>query len=192
MSPFFGCLASLLHLNRYLASFCRISECLAKQFIQLYLPIRPNTTFSTFRMKHTVLCSLQMFERETKREKILETRHREMRLKERSKSSQDKYVTKCGEGLGCLKALIADYSYYLSLLLLQSDFRTCLIINQWRNIEVFFPIMKNSSVENMKNYICNPIFTTSGILVIEVLSRYQGLNTSENFFPTLSVDRDVK
>ncbi|XP_020904970.1 dynein intermediate chain 3, ciliary [Exaiptasia diaphana] len=31
-----------------------------------------------------------MFERETKREKILETRHREMRLKERSKSSQDK------------------------------------------------------------------------------------------------------
>ena len=32
----------------------------------------------------------QMFERETKREKILETRHREMRLKERSKSSQDK------------------------------------------------------------------------------------------------------
>ncbi|EDO40075.1 predicted protein [Nematostella vectensis] len=30
------------------------------------------------------------FERETKREKILETRHREMRLKERSKSSQDK------------------------------------------------------------------------------------------------------
>merc|ERR1712062_266472 len=45
------------------------------------------------------LCSLQrnekalvtaMFERETRREKILETRHREMKLKERSKSSQDK------------------------------------------------------------------------------------------------------
>lgn len=45
------------------------------------------------------LCSLQrnekalvtaMFERETRREKILEARHREMKLKERSKSSQDK------------------------------------------------------------------------------------------------------
>lgn len=48
------------------------------------------------------LCNIQrnekasvtaMFERETKREKILETRHREMRLKERSKSSQDKEET---------------------------------------------------------------------------------------------------
>lgn len=45
------------------------------------------------------LCNIQrnekssvnlMFERETKREKILETRHREMKLKERSKSQQDK------------------------------------------------------------------------------------------------------
>lgn len=32
----------------------------------------------------------QMFERETKREKILEARHREMRLKERSRSEQSK------------------------------------------------------------------------------------------------------
>ncbi|XP_068717827.1 dynein intermediate chain 3, ciliary-like [Montipora capricornis] len=48
------------------------------------------------------LCNMQrnekasvtaMFERETKREKILETRHREMRLKERSKSSQDREET---------------------------------------------------------------------------------------------------
>ena len=31
-----------------------------------------------------------MFDRETKREKILEARHREMRLKERSKSQQDR------------------------------------------------------------------------------------------------------
>ena len=31
-----------------------------------------------------------MFERETRREKILEARHREMKLKERTKSSQDK------------------------------------------------------------------------------------------------------
>lgn len=31
-----------------------------------------------------------MFERETRREKILEARHREMKLKERAKSSQDK------------------------------------------------------------------------------------------------------
>lgn len=45
------------------------------------------------------LCNIQrnekssvnaMFERETKREKILETRHREMKLKERSKSQQEK------------------------------------------------------------------------------------------------------
>lgn len=45
------------------------------------------------------LCTLQrnekglvtaMFERETRREKILESRHREMKLKERTKSSQDK------------------------------------------------------------------------------------------------------
>lgn len=36
-----------------------------------------------------VFC-LQMFERETRREKILEARHREMKLKERTKSSQDK------------------------------------------------------------------------------------------------------
>ena len=33
---------------------------------------------------------LKMFERETKREKILEARHREMRLKERSRSQQEK------------------------------------------------------------------------------------------------------
>lgn len=32
----------------------------------------------------------QMFERETKREKILEARHREMRLKDRSRSEQSK------------------------------------------------------------------------------------------------------
>jgi len=32
----------------------------------------------------------QMFERETKREKILEARHREMRLKERSRSQQER------------------------------------------------------------------------------------------------------
>ena len=30
-----------------------------------------------------------MFERETRREKILDTRHREMKLKERAKSSAD-------------------------------------------------------------------------------------------------------
>lgn len=35
------------------------------------------------------LC-LQMFERETKREKILEARQREMRLKERSRSEQSR------------------------------------------------------------------------------------------------------
>ena len=31
---------------------------------------------------------LQMFERETRREKILEARHRELKLKERAKSQQ--------------------------------------------------------------------------------------------------------
>ena len=31
-----------------------------------------------------------MFERETRRERILDSRHREMKLKERSKSSADK------------------------------------------------------------------------------------------------------
>lgn len=41
----------------------------------------------------------QMFERETKREKILEARHREMRLKERSRSEQSKDEdTKEGDG----------------------------------------------------------------------------------------------
>uniref|UniRef100_A0A6Q2XUY2 Dynein, axonemal, intermediate chain 2b n=2 Tax=Esox lucius TaxID=8010 RepID=A0A6Q2XUY2_ESOLU len=54
------------------------------------------------------LCTLQknekalataMFERETKREKILEARHREMRLKERSRSEQSKEEdTKEGDG----------------------------------------------------------------------------------------------
>ena len=40
-----------------------------------------------------------MFERETKREKILEARHREMRLKERSRSEQSKDEdTKEGDG----------------------------------------------------------------------------------------------
>lgn len=40
---------------------------------------------------HTLnLCIWQMFERETKREKILEARHREMRLKERSRSEQSR------------------------------------------------------------------------------------------------------
>ena len=32
----------------------------------------------------------QMFDRETRREKILDARHREMKLKERTKSSQEK------------------------------------------------------------------------------------------------------
>lgn len=53
------------------------------------------------------LCTLQrnekslvtaMFERETRREKILESRHREMKLKDRSKSSQDKEEEPQGEG----------------------------------------------------------------------------------------------
>lgn len=35
-------------------------------------------------------CCLQMFERETKREKILEARQREIRLKERSRSEQSR------------------------------------------------------------------------------------------------------
>ena len=34
-----------------------------------------------------------MFERETRREKILDARHREMKLKERAKSSQEKVYT---------------------------------------------------------------------------------------------------
>ena len=38
---------------------------------------------------------LQMFDRETRREKILEARHREMKLKERTKSQQgDKVCSK--------------------------------------------------------------------------------------------------
>lgn len=40
--------------------------------------------------RQSVLCLHQMFERETKREKILEARHREIRLKERSRSEQSK------------------------------------------------------------------------------------------------------
>ena len=35
------------------------------------------------------LLFIKMFERETRREKILDSRHREMKLKERSKSSAD-------------------------------------------------------------------------------------------------------
>lgn len=37
-----------------------------------------------------MLLNFQIFERETKREKILESRHREMKLKERTKSQLDK------------------------------------------------------------------------------------------------------
>ncbi|KAF4084935.1 hypothetical protein AMELA_G00111730 [Ameiurus melas] len=63
------------------------------------------------------LCTLQknekalataMFERETKREKILEARHREMRLKERSRSEQSKEEeTKNGEGEESTEDLVA-------------------------------------------------------------------------------------
>lgn len=50
----------------------------------------------------------QMFERETKREKILEARHREMRLKERSRSEQSKEEeTKNGEGEESTEDLVA-------------------------------------------------------------------------------------
>lgn len=49
-----------------------------------------------------------MFERETKREKILEARHREMRLKERSRSEQSKEEeTKDGEGEESAEDLVA-------------------------------------------------------------------------------------
>lgn len=49
-----------------------------------------------------------MFERETKREKILEARHREMRLKERSRSEQSKHEeTKDGEGEESVEDLVA-------------------------------------------------------------------------------------
>uniref|UniRef100_A0AAR2JBL9 Dynein, axonemal, intermediate chain 2b n=2 Tax=Pygocentrus nattereri TaxID=42514 RepID=A0AAR2JBL9_PYGNA len=63
------------------------------------------------------LCTLQknekalaamMFERETKREKILEARHREMRLKERSRSEQSKEdEAKEGEGEESSEELVA-------------------------------------------------------------------------------------
>ena len=36
-----------------------------------------------------IMIYFQMFERETRREKILDARHREMKLKERAKSSAD-------------------------------------------------------------------------------------------------------
>lgn len=50
----------------------------------------------------------QMFERETKREKILESRHREMRLKERSRSEQSKEEeSKDGEGEESAEDLVA-------------------------------------------------------------------------------------
>ncbi|KAG9337234.1 hypothetical protein JZ751_029519 [Albula glossodonta] len=64
-------------------------------------PVRPSVFF-TVKMDGTLdvwdflfkqndpTLSLKMFERETKREKILEARHREMRLKERSRSEQSK------------------------------------------------------------------------------------------------------
>lgn len=48
-----------------------------------------------------------MFERETRREKILDARHREMKLKERSKSSADKdkvlSLLKLSKALPCKK-----------------------------------------------------------------------------------------
>lgn len=51
----------------------------------------------------------QMFERETKREKILEARHREMRLKERSRSEQSKEEeSKDGEGEESAEDLVAQ------------------------------------------------------------------------------------
>lgn len=49
-----------------------------------------------------------MFERETKREKILEARHREMRLKERSRSEQSREdEAKEGDGEETVEELLA-------------------------------------------------------------------------------------
>lgn len=56
-----------------------------------------------------------MFERETKREKILEARHREMRLKERSRSEQSKHEeSKDGEGEESAEDLVihAEKEFY--------------------------------------------------------------------------------
>lgn len=51
---------------------------------------------------------VQMFERETKREKILEARHREMRLKERSRSEQSREdEVKDGDGEETAEELLA-------------------------------------------------------------------------------------
>lgn len=49
-------------------------------------------------LRHEKATMTAMFERETKREKILESRHREMRLKERSKSQQEKEKEEVGGG----------------------------------------------------------------------------------------------
>lgn len=56
-----------------------------------------------------------MFERETKREKILEARHREMRLKERSRSEQSKdEESKDGDGEESAEDLVtrAEKEFY--------------------------------------------------------------------------------
>ncbi len=51
---------------------------------------------ATYEASHTkkvetlTLSLFQIFERETRREKILEARHREIKLKQRAKSAQDK------------------------------------------------------------------------------------------------------
>lgn len=58
-----------------------------------------------------------MFERETRREKILEARHREMKLKERTKSQQDGKVKNM---LLCFLSLIfTDFMLHLIICLNQ-------------------------------------------------------------------------
>lgn len=52
--------------------------------------VRQDNGASVVSQEVTELILLQMFERETKREKILEARQREIRLKERSRSQQSR------------------------------------------------------------------------------------------------------
>ena len=63
-----------------------------------------------------------MLDRETRREKILEARHREMKLKERTKSSQDKVSV-----VQVLKFLVLDSDFSIQQM-------TCPIIMDRKNV----------------------------------------------------------
>ena len=105
----------------------------------LLLFLLPSRIYCVF--FYSLLVLLQMFERETRREKILEARHREMKLKERIKSGVEKGVS-CVSSLS-LSGLVAFISTPILNRFLTSLSLICLLNLLYR----FTHLMQNIIVQ---------------------------------------------